>query len=203
MSEWNELLSNPEQGVMVVNPYGNIVPAPSWGVNDPQAYLNSLNQIIKQNGWTWIQVGGDSFSVVSDCTTSNSTGGSGIEWFLNSSNVNIHKGGTEIMDQDVLTNDAGTSMSYMLSVTNITTPSARMWFDWTIVLPPTESPETKYTFYQNPSDVSQTGARSFSLGSGYYLHWGSPSYAGSRSNQLDDYYNGAYALMSAIYSNTR
>lgn len=205
MSEWNALLSNPEQGVMVVNPYGNIVPAPSWGVDDPQGYLNSLNQIIEQNGWTWIQVGGDPFSTVSNGTSSSNLGDSGLEWVLNSSNVNIHKGGTEYLDQNVLTNDAGTSMSYMLSVSNITQPSSRMWFDWTIVMPPSETPTTKYTFYENPSDVSQTGVRSLTLGSGYYVHWGSPCYSGSHNanDLLSDYYNGAYALMSAIYTNTR
>ncbi|HPC27832.1 MAG TPA: hypothetical protein PKX17_03800, partial [Candidatus Methanomethylicus sp.] len=113
--------------------------------------------------------------------------------------------GIESLDENLLTEDDGVSLNHFLSVTGNDALPDNLWFDYGIILPASDPLETKFTFYINPSGVSQTGAMSFYLGAGYYVHWGAPIYTQGHSDgsQVSDYESASYALMVALYTMMR
>ncbi len=202
MDEWAAILDNPEEGLIIVNPYGNIVPAPTGALADPQSFLTQLGETVSENGWTWVHIGGMPFQKLGDGTSTVQIGdGQGIQWFLGSDKVNVNGGdGQEFLQDDVLTDDDGTSLSYFLEVSGFEPYPLpeKMKFDHAIVTAASELPCPKYTFYESPSHTSHAGARSFYVGeTGYYVHWGSPT------NNFDSYQSGAISLMMALYTTTR
>lgn len=198
-SRWESILSNPPDSVIVINPFGGGTPVPPQGVDNPQAFLRNLSYIVGNHSWTWVHVGGEPFSLLSDGIRKVSLkSDSGIEWFFNSDHVTICSGNApmELVDC-ILTETDGNSLNYFLTVTNFTALPEEMRFGYPIVLPPSDLPLTKFVFYQKRNGDSQTAARSFYMGSGYYVHWGGPS------NLLSEYDTGALSLMLALYTNLR
>ncbi len=200
MEEWAAILANPEEGLIIVNPYGNTVPAPTEALSNPQSFITGLGETVSENGWTWVHVGGMPFQKLSDGTsTVQIENGQGIQWFFGSDKVNVNGGDGQEFLQD-LTDDDGTSLNYFLEVSGFEPNPLpqKMKFDYAIVTAASELPETKYTFYKSPGQ-SHAGARSFYVGDdgGYYIHWGAPT------NNFDSYQSGAISLMLALYTNTR
>lgn len=199
MSRWQSILANPMDGIMVINPYGGGTPVPPQGVDSPQQFLRNLSYIIGNHSWTWVHVGGEPFSLLSDGSRKVSLNSdNGIEWFFNTDHVTISSSNApmELVDC-VLTETDGNSLNYFLTVTNFRTLPDEMRFGYPIVLPPSDLPQTKFVFYQKRDGDSQTAARSFIIGSGYYVHWGGPS------NLLSEFETGSLSLMLALYTNLR
>ncbi len=200
MSRWQSILANPLDGIIVVNPYGGGTPVPPEGVESPEQFLRNLSYIVGNHSWTWIHVGGEPFSLLSDGvrTVSIDPTKNGTIWFFGTDQVVICSGNAPMeLVECVLTETDGTSLNYFLTVTNFRPLPEQMRFEYTIVLPPSELPQTKFIFYQKRDGDSQTGARSFCIGSGYYVYWG-----GARSD-LSEYETGSLSLMLALYTNLR
>ncbi|MEN3034803.1 MAG: hypothetical protein ABC537_00740 [Candidatus Methanosuratincola sp.] len=199
ISRWESILASPIDGAVVINPYGDVTPVSAWGVENKEEFLRNLRYIVGNHSWTWVHVGGVPFSILSDGARKVSLkSNEGIELFFNSNHVTISSSNApmELVDF-VLTDIDGNSLNYFLMVTNFRTLPEEMRFDHPIVLPPSELPQTKFVFYQKRDGDSQTAARSFCIGSGYYVHWGGPS------NLLSEYETGALSLMLALYTNLR
>jgi len=208
MAQWESVLANPPLGAITVNPFGGAVPAPAWAVQDEasaEAYIRLLSETVSTYSWTWLHLGGYPFSSVTNGTASVDIGNDGAEWFFDVSRIKAHGRGIESLDENLLTEDDGVSLNHFLSVTGNDALPDNLWFDYGIILPASDPLETKFTFYINPSGVSQTGAMSFYLGAGYYVHWGAPIYTQghSESSRLSDYESASYALMVALYTMMR
>lgn len=208
MVQWESLLANPPLGAIIVNPFGGAVPAPAWALQDEassEAYIRLLSEVVSTYSWTWLHLGGYPFSSVTNGTNTVDIGNEGAEWFFNVSRIKAHGRGIELLDENLLTEDDGVSLNHFLSVTGNNALPNNLWFDYGIILPASDTPKTKFTFYMNPGGVSQTGAMSFYLGAGYYVHWGAPIYAQGHSggSRVSDYESASYALMVALYTTMR
>jgi len=205
LEQWDAILANPPLGAIVVNPFGGAVPASSWAVEDEasaESYIRMLSEMVRTYSWTWVHLGGYPFSSVTNGTDTVDVGNDGAEWFFDVSRINAHGRGIESLEENLLTDDDGVSLNHFLSVTGNEALPGNLWFDYGIVLPSSETPDTKFTFYMNPGGVSQAGAMSFYLGAGYYVHWGAPIYTQGHSDgsQVSDYDSASYALMVALYT---
>lgn len=200
ISRWQSLMENPVDGIIVINPYGGVTPVPPQWIEIPQQFLSNLSYIVGNHSWTWVHVGGEPFSILSDGVREKFLNPKdiGIMWFFNTDKVTTSssKAPMELVDC-VLTETDGNSLNYFLTVTNFKTLPDEMRFGYTIVLPPSDLPQTKFVFYQKRDGDSQTAARSFCIGSGYYVYWGGPS------NLLSEYETGSLLLMLALYTNLR
>lgn len=206
IDEWESILQDPPQGAIVANPYGGVLPAPDWAMKDAasaEAYLKQLGAIVGANGWAWLHTGGYPFQTISNVSKSTIVGKDGISYFFNVTGVQIKGGGVSEIDADFLTNDDGVNLNYFFSVTDRDPLPSKLWFDYSVVIPSSELPATKFTFYASPSDTSQSGAISLYEGGGYYIHWGGPIKRSGDGQTYSEYDCASIGLMMALYTTMR
>ncbi|MDI9644282.1 MAG: hypothetical protein QFX35_03560 [Candidatus Verstraetearchaeota archaeon] len=207
MSRWLQIMSGSERGIIVINPYGSVIPAPTSALSNPEAYIRGLGTLVNNRGWTWVHTGGFPFGALSDGITlcSYPSGGNkesgdnaGLEAFFNKDHVVTPTSNPpQLLDEEFLTDTDGNSLTYFITVTGMTglLPST-LRFDCSINLPPSDVPQTKHVFYYKKGEPNQTGARSFIMGSGYFVFWGGPQ-------SYSEYNTGCVSLMIALYTNVR
>jgi len=205
ISRWDSILSSPQKGLIIINPFGSVTPAPSTAVQNGSAaksFISNLGTLVGDYGWTWVHVGGEAFAQLSNGTVMikpEGGEGTGIQSFLNSTKVTIPSSNAPMeLDEQVLSDTDGNSLMYFLTVTNSTglLPD-KMRFGYPINLASSDLPPTKFVFYEKKNGDSQTAARSVYVGSGYYVHWGGPA------DLLNEYDTGSLSLMLALYTNLR
>ncbi len=206
IDEWESILLDPPQGAIVTNPYGGVLPAPDWALQNAasaEEYLKQLGAIVGTNGWTWLHTGGYPFQTISNVSDTTIVGKDGIAYFFNVTGVVTKGGGVSELDADFLTDDDGVNLNYFFSVTGRDPLPTKLWFDHSIVLPSSELPETKFTFYMSPSATSQSGAISLYEGGGYYVHWGGPISKSGDGQAYSDYDCASIGLMMSLYTMMR
>ena len=196
LEEWENLLQNPKPGMIFVNTLGGAAPAPSWALSNPIKYFWLLGKLIAEYGWTWVHVGGFPFYYLYDGKNLVQLGSSAVTLLFNTTKINIFGGSLEEVQEEILDESLGWGLKDLLQLAKMSPLPERLKFSYAFVLPPSQPPIIKYVFYANPSG-SQSGAVSFSLGSGYYVHWGAPT------DFYDDRGNAKIALILAIFTTVR
>jgi len=94
--EWDALVREAPEGVIVINCHGEVVPIPTSYGTDYQSFYRDLASLIKDKGWIFIQIPGFGFFFVGNSKTVGSkykVADSGVGVFLSALGLSYHQEG--------------------------------------------------------------------------------------------------------------
>jgi len=95
VDDWGSLIKSEAEGVVVINCHGEVIPIPSYYGDDYSSFYRDLANLIKDEGWIFIQIVGYGFYYVGNRKTVGSVyevGDTGASVFFNSLGLSYHEG---------------------------------------------------------------------------------------------------------------
>ena len=206
LDEWLELVLNPKDNVIVINPFGEFIPIPQEYFNDTEKmleFITMLHNNIRDHGWVWVHLSGYPLYYGISDSDYETIRNEGFEYLLfGSENMSVVSSGGSVQDYVQESEEDNTSRTVEFKswlktygFSDLSTKLAnRMKFHHSIVLSTGVEDMVALRFYTNPGG-SQSGACVLRIGKGLYVHWGSPT-----DPQFSDKELGTLGLLLTIYS---
>ncbi|WFO74912.1 hypothetical protein J4526_07520 [Desulfurococcaceae archaeon MEX13E-LK6-19] len=205
MDEWLELVLNPRDDVIIINPFGGLIPVPREYFNDTEKvleFIELLHNNIRDYGWIWVHLSGYPlyYAVCDDDIIE--IGIEGFEYLLfGSRGRGTAIVGSSIQEYDDVENRTSDIVNFKswLNTYGFNNISRKlvdnMRITYSVFLKKRGIESMVVTKFYTDRSETRSGACILRIGKGLYIHWGSPTDPPFSDKEL-----GTLGLLLAVYS---